>query len=322
MVTTATKLDLQKLTDDLATGRIGPRGALERIAESHGVHRFDPADLRFPITPEMKLTTSDYSSAMSVVAEKFLLPFAGGYVPSWPKWAARSTLNRLTGKAVSLSPVAGLSRIYEGGESPSAIPDDAGSDVAIVRYGDYASLTWEATLADDLAAFKSSLNQLGNAARMTEDDVAYAALIAGAGSLAAASSAGAPTAARVDSCRTALAAKTHPVSGLRLNTKAAVLVCPVALASQAAVAVFETNQVNDEKIMVVSDGRLDASSAAQWYLFASPAILPSFTVTFLAGLESPQLETTEGDDSQTYHVRHHVGATSVGTDGAVRNAGA
>jgi hypothetical protein len=59
------------------------------------------------------------------------------------------------------------------------------------------------------------------------------------------------------------------------------------------------------------------------YLFADPAVVPTFEVVFLDGNQTPYLETKEGwrIDGVEWKVRHDYGVGAVDYRGAVTNAG-
>jgi len=88
-------------------------------------------------------------------------------------------------------------------------------------------------------------------------------------------------------------------------------------------AVVEDSNVAVRNLEVVTDPRLDGSSATAWYLFADPNLAPSLSVAYLEGEEQPMVETRDGwqVDATELKVRFSLAAYWGCWRGAFKNAG-
>ena len=235
-----------------------------------------------------------------------------------------------------------LDKVLEGGEYTYGTTGDAAEKYNLVKYGKILAVTAETVINDDLDAFTRVPAMMGAAAGQLESDLFWAhftgnpAMHDGENLFSAAhanqaGSGGAISITTIGAGRTAMR-KQKGLNGEHfINVQPRFIVVPAALETVAEQFV-STNMTADAagsinpfagRLQVVSEPRLDAASAAAWYLWADPAMIDTIEYAYLQGEEGPQIETEEGFDVDglKVKVRHNFGVKALDWRGLYRNAG-
>lgn len=136
------------------------------------IHRFQEA-----------LTTSDFQYLFGVAMDRELLSAYEAYPTVWPQFAAATTVRDFKPKKLVdlLGGRARLSLVPEGDQYPLDSASDAEFEIAVKKYGKRFGITWEATVNDDLDALRQLPQRQAEAARLSEDYAATAALVSAGG---------------------------------------------------------------------------------------------------------------------------------------------
>lgn len=280
-------------------------------------------------------TSSDFPQLLANVAEKAMMKGYEEADETFQLWTSVGTLGDFKpGKRLDLNTFPALDKIQDGGEYKYAQLGDRGETVQLATYGKLFSLTRQTIINDDLDAFTKVPKRMGRAAIRTIGDLVYAILtgnpLMGDGialfdnahkNLLAA--AGISTAG-VDAMRVAMAKQTDG-NAVALNIRLAKLLVPVALEGTAKVvmdseyevgAAAKNNTVPNSvrgTFEVISDARLDAVSATNWYGTADQNVQDTVEVQYLDGNQAPTLETQDGwnRDGVEFKVRMDAGVKAL-----------
>ncbi len=263
-------------------------------------------------------TSSDFTSLLANVAEKSMLMGYEEADETFQLWTVRGTASDF--KAVSrvdLNSFPSLSKVNEGAEYTYGTIGDRGETVQLATYGKLFSITRQAIINDDLRAFTMIPRRMGRAAIRTIGDLVYAVLTSnptmsdGVALFHANHSnllSGAViSTASVDAMRVAMATQKDASNNANsLNIRLANLLVPMALEGVAKVTAESEYEVGASTknnttpnsvrgtFKVISDARLDASSASIWYGSANPGMHDTVEVTYLDGQDTPYLESKDG----------------------------
>lgn len=263
-------------------------------------------------------------------------------------WTNKGTLPDFKqAKRVDLNAFPSLAQVRDGAEYTYATVGDRGETIQLATYGKLFSLTRQTIINDDLDAFTRIPMKMGRAAIRTVGDLVYAVLtsnptMSDSVALFHASHSNLPTGAAisttsVDAMRAAMAKQTDGGSNASaLNIRLANLIVPVALEGTAKVvrdSEFEVgastkNNTTPNTVRgtfeVISDARLDASSASVWYGAANPGMHDTVEVAYLDGNEAPVLEQQAGwsVDGTEFKVRMDAGVSPLDFRTLSKNAGA
>lgn len=292
--------------------------------------------------------TSDFANLLLDAANKWLV---GGYTEAPETW-------RPFCKVVSISdfkPMNMLNRsnfgdldvIPEHAEYKYGTMSDTKETITLRTYGKAFSISRQAIINDDLAAFTEVPMLMGRAAARMVGDEAYAVLT-GNPTLAQDSTAlfhtshnniwtttnaGAPSVTAMDVHNRYTATQTDP-SGATINLSPRYLVCGHALVGTSralATALYDPAgtagtlkpNVWQGRFDVIADARIDAFNAAGWFTLCDPNQLPTVVVGFLNGNETPYMEQENpfSQDGVAFKVRIDVRAAAADFRGAQYNDG-
>jgi hypothetical protein len=288
-------------------------------------------------------STSDFDSILADTIGKTLRQAYVEVMPTWTLWAREAFAPDF--KTISRTQLGGIvtpPTVSEGAEYGYAQVGDAKEVYTLAKYGEVILLTWEAIINDDLSAFNRVPQMLGAAAARLEDDLCYAVLTANAAmsdgvALFDAAHANVTTAVISVTSLGAGRALLRKQTGLSgngiLNLQARHLIVPAALetlAEQTISSVVDPAKSNAtpnpfaNRLQVVAEPRLDATSALIWYLAADTSQVDTLEVCFLEGNRQPVLDENEGYmvDGRSWKVRHVVASKAIDWRGMVRSSGA
>lgn len=292
-------------------------------------------------------TTGDFPDLLANTASKMLRASYGSAPKTFTPWTSRVNLPDFkTFKTVSLSGAPALAEIEEDGEVTYGEFGDAAESWYLLRYGKALAITYKALVNDDMSGFTRLPAMWGAAAARKESDVVYAILTANAamsdgtalfhadhsntttGALTSVDTTGLPN---FGSAVKKLRLQTAP-NGEILNLPARFLIVPVAL-EIAAMQLFSATVVPSTtsaanpyrgQIEIVAEGRLDATSAVQYYVASDPNLIDTIHYGYLEGEAEPVIssEIEFDTDGMSTKVMHNFGAKAIDWRGLVYSSGA
>ncbi|MDP3819903.1 MAG: Clp protease ClpP [Burkholderiales bacterium] len=300
----------------------------ERVLSMHGR---STRDLSRTEIITAALTTSDFPGLLSNVSGKALRAGYESAPSTFVGWTGeREVLDFKTQSLVALSEAPALLKVLEASEYKYGKLDDSNSTFTVETYGRILRISRQALINDDTQAFTTLPQAYGAAARRLEADLVYAKLTANAnlsdgvalfhathGNLSAA---GVPSLATLGIARAAMRVQ-KGLQGLGyVDPQPRYLIVPVALETsceQLLSSLVDPSKSNDTPnvewvrgLTLVSDPRLDAVSATQWYLSAAPAQIEGIVRAYLQGEDRPGLYEQEifDRDVTEFKARLDVGA--------------
>ena len=275
-------------------------------------------------------SSSDFGSVLADVANKSMLKGYEEAQETFQLWTQTGTLSDFkTVSRVGLNDFNSLREVQEGAEYKYVTVGDRGETVALGTYGELFSITRQAIINDDLSAFTRIPQMMGVAAIRTIGDLVYAVMtdnpkmsdgkalfhndhnnLFGAGSALSVSS--------LDAARTAMR-KQKLDKGKALNIRPEYLLVPAALETTATKLMRDTvlpGASNGESnpvsgmAQVISEARLDDSSATSWYL-AAGSMYDTIEVSYLDGNSTPFIDQMDGwgVDGTSFKVRIDAGVS-------------
>jgi len=293
--------------------------------------------------------TSDFANLLIDAANKWLV---GGYTEAPETWRPFCKIISLNDfkpmNMINRSNFGDLDVIPEHGEYKYGTMSDLKESITLRTYGKAFSISRQAIINDDLAAFTEVPMLMGRAAARMVGDEAYAVLT-GNPTLAqdntavfhtthnniwTTTNAGPPSVTTLDVHYRYTATQTDP-SGSTINLTPRYLVCGRALENTARVLVTATYDPAGTagtlkpnpfqgRLDVVADARLDAfNSGASWFTLCDPNFLPTVVVGFLNGNETPYMEQENpfSQDGVAFKVRLDCRAAAADYRGAQYNDG-
>lgn len=261
-------------------------------------------------------TTSDFVNILANIANKSMLRGYTEVEETFDKWTARGVLTDFKpGSRVDTGLFPALAKVEEGAEYKHATMGDRAESIQLATYGRLFGISRQAIINDDVGAFSRIPQKMGRAAKRTVGNLVYAVLTSNPNMsdgialfhgdhknlLAAAGI----TAASVGAAKAAMALQKdtdgHAAGGLNIRPK--FLLVPVELEDDAAVLMAsefdpsKTQRVPNparNTATVISEARLSASSASNWYMAADPNAVDTIEVAYLNGVDTPTLEQREG----------------------------
>lgn len=227
---------------------------------------------------------------------------------------------------------------------------DSRESYSVEKFGKMFSVSWETVVNDDLDAISRIPAMHGAAARRTQNKKVYEVLTANptmgdgvalfGAHASGTNTSGAAAAPSVTTLNTAFAAMMKQKglnSDVTLNIVPRFLIVPVAYSGTALELVnsISYNAANNNEgvkniyglggprsLTVITDATLDANSTTIWYLAADPSQIDTVELSFLAGEESPVLETDWLFANDTYQnkVRQTFGVKAIDWRGLYRNS--
>lgn len=287
-------------------------------------------------------TSSDFPYLLENIATKSLRKeYDEAPQTFWAFTNRGSVPNFKENSKVQLGDGPSLALVKEGAEILSGTIGEGREKYSLKKYAKIISITRETIINDDTDAFTRIPGIMGRRARELEGDLAYAELTNNAamndtialfhashGNLT-----GTGTAISIASLGIgrALMRKQTGIDGGKINLAPKNLLVPVALETIAEQYVSQivpnaNSAVNPfaNKLTVVTDPRLDATSALSWYLTADKGAIDMVEMAFLSGEDGPFMESKVGFEVEGVQikVRHDVVAKVLDYRGLYKNNGA
>ena len=285
-------------------------------------------------------TTADFPNVLANVANKTL---RAGYQ------AAPQTFRPLVRvvtlpdfklvSRVQLGEAPKLEKVNEHGEFKRGTMGDAAEKYALSTYGKVIAITRQVLINDDLDAFTRIPRSFGVAAANLESDLVWAQITANPnmgdgnalfsaahGNLAVA---GVISTATVGAMRQAMRVQTGLDGKTLLNITPTYIIVPTALETvteQFLGQIFPTKSgdvvtTSMKKLVPISEPRLDAVSASNWYLSGDPGQIDVVELAYLEGQQGLFTETRMGFDvdGMEVKVRQDVAAKVIDWRGLQKN---
>jgi ATP-dependent Clp endopeptidase proteolytic subunit ClpP len=274
-------------------------------------------------------SSSDFGNVLSNVANKAMLMGYEEAEETFQIWTRAGTLSDFkTSSRVGINDIPSLREVRPGAEFKYVTTGDRGENIALATYGELLSLNRQTIINDDIGAFIRLARFMGDAAIRTVGDLVYAILTSNPtmsdttalfhathGNLKAGAG-GALSVNSLDLARTAMR-KQKLAKGKALNIRPEYLLVPAALETTASKLMADTvlpGGSNGESnpiagmAQVVTEARLDDTSAAEWYL-AAGSRYDTIEVAYLDGNSAPFLDQMEGwsVDGTSWKVRIDAG---------------
>ncbi len=293
-------------------------------------------------------STGDFANLLAGTANKAMLRGYEEAEETFQSWTTPGELPDFkAGSRVGLNDFASLSEVKAGAEYKYITVGERSESIVLATYGELFGINRQAIINDDLGAFTRIPQKMGSAAVRTIGDLVYAVLtsnpnmsdgvalfhadhnnlITPATSIFTAS---------VDAMRVAMAKQ--KAGGKSLNIRLGNIIVPVALEGTAKVvreSQYEVGSTSSTKanttpnsvagtFEVISDARLDDSSATAWYGAANSGMHDTIEVAYLDGNQSPTLEQQNGwdIDGVEFKVRMDAGVSPLDYRTMTKNAGA
>lgn len=279
-------------------------------------------------------SSGDFSKLLANTANKAMLMGAEEANETFQLWTRAGQLGDFkVADRVDLNEFPTLDKVQEGAEYKYATMGDRGEQIQLATYGKLFSITRQAIINDDLDAFTRIPNRMGRAALRTVGDLVYAILTSNptmsdgdtlfhANHNNLLTPAGISTSS-VDAMQVAMGTQKGAGGVANLNIELAYLLVPRALrglanqvrTSQYEVGASAKNNTTPNYVAnsfeVVSDSRLDAASATNWYGAANPMTHDTIEVAYLDGNSMPVLEEQDGwkVDGVEFKVRMDAGVS-------------
>lgn len=301
-------------------------------------------------------TTGRFANLLLDASNKSLLGAYEEAMFTWSLWARQAPsvpdFKQINRVRYSESP--DLLMVPENNPYPEGAMSDSKESYKVEKFGRKFSVTWETIVNDDLDAISRTPAMHGNAARRVQNKEVYSVLNANAamgdgtalfhadhGNLDG--SGAVISVAELNAGYAAMRTQTGVNANVQIDVTPRFLLCPVAIEATALQIVASTadpsvggsaagnaNTANiygpggRRQLTVVADPVLDASSATAWYLASDANQVDTVELAFLAGEETPVLES-EFDFSRdvwTYKIRQSFGTKAIDWRGVWKNPGA
>jgi hypothetical protein len=288
-------------------------------------------------------STSDFPTIIQNVAYRAMLQGYTEVDETFPLWTGKGTASDFRPIArVDMGLFPALDKVEEGAEYKYGTFGDNGTTVMVATYGKMFAITRQAIINDDLQFFQRVPQRMGRAAKRTIGNLVYAILngnptmqdsvalfhsnhgnLAGAGA--------APSVASIAAAMAAMAVqKDDAGTGTGGGATPKYILTPPPLWLPTNLALNSANYPGDAgqlknpiagMFTPISDSRL---SGTAWYMAGDPAQTDTIEVTYLDGVEEPDLEQREGwsVDGTEFKVRMDAGVKALHWRGLYKNAGA
>lgn len=293
-------------------------------------------------------STSDFPYLLQDTAEKAMLK---GYSEAEETFQAWTRVGRLAdfkpASRVGMSEFSDLEEVKEGSEFKHGTLGERREQIQLATYGKLFSISRQAIINDDLAAFSDIPRKMGRAAPRKVGDLVYA-ILTGNPNMAdgtalfhanhsnLAGSAAALSLATVGAGRTAMGRQTDSSgSANALNIRPRYLIVPMTLEDAAGVMLNSEydpdtanklqryNPARGWNLTLVSDARLDGSSTTAFFLSADQNTFDTVEVAYLDGNPNPYLEQQNGwtVDGVEFKVRLDAAVKALDWRTLYKNAG-
>lgn len=290
-------------------------------------------------------SSSDFPSILANVAKKSMLKGYEEAEESFRKFTSTGVLTDFKPTSrVDLNLFPSLAEVPEGAEYKYATLGDRGEQIKLATYGRLFSITRQAVINDDLDMIGKIPRRMGRAAIRTIGNLVFAELtenpqMSDGNALFSAAHANlrdpgdVPSIAEISALKTLMTTQHDPDGhATALNIRPAYMLVPVALEDSAAVLMAsefdpsKTQRVPNphrSTMEVISDARLDAASAKEWYLAANPNIHDTIEVSYLNGVQEPTIERQDGwkVDGVEFKVRIDAGVKALDYRGLAKDEG-
>lgn len=287
-------------------------------------------------------STGDFSHLLGNTAGKALRMAYDEEVGSHEAWTGTTEVQDFKENSlIQLSEAPALDLVREGAEYKYGSFGDTAETFQIAKYGKMFSITYEALINDDLAAFTRLPMAFGKSAKRKETDLVYSVLtgnqnLADGTALFHADHGNVVTGASgldvsaLGSARLKMRKQKGVNSDAPINIVPRYLIVPAALettAEQLLSSLVDPSKSNDtinpafvRGLQLVVDSRLDDDSETTWYMAANPAQVDTITRAYLAGGGRPYYEVKDGweVDGMSVKSRLEVAAVPVDYRGLVR----
>jgi hypothetical protein len=331
---------------------------LELGAEACGIgnaHRMRPVALYDELTQRSMLGTSDYPLLLSAAANKFLLAQYQYQEPSYRRFSAKKTFNDFkTQNFLRVGDFPMLEQLSETGEFRNGSISENREQVSAATYGKIVNLSRQMFVNDDLSAFADLTGMAGRRIADFENSIAWGVILSNSASgptlsdtgalynATAVTSAGghanlagtgtAVTVAALDAGRQSMRT-TKSLDGIPLNLNPGIIlggpkkqteIETILSTNLLATQLSNINVFNGQgltKLEPVIDAYITDLS---WYLFADPAIAPTFIWGYVSGFEGPRFAIDQPFrmDGLALKVAEDFGFGAVDWRGSYRNPGA
>jgi ATP-dependent Clp endopeptidase proteolytic subunit ClpP len=312
-------------------------GEVARMCLAQAGVRDVPGDKLGMIALAFTHSNSDFPLLLANVANKAMMKGYEEADETFQMWTTAGSLPDFKVQStVDLGSFPALRKVGEGAEYKFITIGERREQRVLATYGEMFTISRQAVINDDMDAFSRLPRKMGRAAIRTVGDLAYSVLTGNANmadgiALFHAShnnlqGAGAISTATVDAMRVAMARQkeTGQTTG-SLNIRLAKLIVPVSLEGVAKTAILSEYEVGASTrnnttpnsvrgiAEVISDARLDDSSTSIWYGAANPQVNDTVVVDYLDGVQTPTLEQQAGwsIDGATFKVRIDASAKAL-----------
>lgn len=294
-------------------------GELARHCLAQAGVRDIPGDKLSMVAQAFTHSSSDFPLLLANVAQKAMMKGYDEADETFQLWTTPGSLPDFkVQRTVDIGSFPALRQVGEGGEYKYITVGERGESRMLATYGERFTISRQAIINDDLEAFTRIPRKMGRAAIRTVGNLAYAVLtgnpnMADGVALFHAShnnlqGAAVPSTASVDAMRVAMARQKDvgQTTG-SLNIRMKSLIVPVSLEGAARVVrdsqveVLGTATKNNTvpnsvagTFDVISDARLDDASTSVYYGAADPAMHDTVVVDYLDGQQTPTLEQQAG----------------------------
>ncbi|MGL4727004.1 MAG: ClpP-like prohead protease/major capsid protein fusion protein [Scandinavium sp.] len=283
-------------------------------------------------------SSSDFGNILMDVAHKAALQGWENAGETFDQWTRKGTLTDFkVSHRVGLESFQSLRQVRAGAEYKYVTLKDRGEQIALATYGELFSIDRQTIINDDLSMLTSIPQAMGLAARSTVGDLVWAVLTsnpkmsdgkalfhADHGNLVTADL----SIEGLDKGRQAMLLQKS--GERRLNIRPAFMLTPVAIESRAnqliksaSVPGADANSGISNPLQnfatVISEARLDDSSATDYYLAAAQG-RDTIEVAYLDGVDAPYLEQQQGFtiDGAAFKVRIDAGVAPLDWRGLVK----
>lgn len=294
---------------------------------------------------KLALSTSDFPHILADVANKTLRQAYTAYPRTFlPFSRRRSAADFKNINAVQLGESPSLQKVNEKGEFTHGSIAEGKETYKLATYGRIVSITRQVIINDDLSAFTRIPAGFGVAAATLESDTVWGIITSNPNMGDGVAlfhtthtnlNTGGTTALALTGLGGGMAAmaKQKGLDGTTvLNIQPRYLAVPVALQLTAFqlvaanLAPAQSANVVPEYIRAltpIAEPRLDASSTAAWYLFASPDQIDTIEYAYLEGQDGVYIETRQGFDVDGVEIKARLdfGAKAIDWRGMQKNAG-
>lgn len=311
-----------------------------RGISTRGMSRIELAGEALQVRGSGMMATSDFPNILASIANKTL---RAGYeaMPQTfrPLVRIASVPDFKQVSRVQLGEAPQLEKVNEHGEFKRGSMGEAAEKYSVATYGKIVAITRQVLVNDDLSAFTRIPRAFGVQASMLESDLVWG-IITGNPAMADGfalfhanhknlGSAAAISVASVGAGRQAMRVQTGVDGKTLLNLSPTYIIAPVAL--ETALDQFLSPIVPQQtsnavpsalrKLIPITEPRLDAASATNWFMAADNAMIDTIELAYLEGAEGVYTETRQGFDVDGVEVkvRMDVGAKAIDWRGFYKN---